>query len=103
MFGLCNFKRYFREPDSNREIKATRFHHSVFKRLRSHITPFSNNLEPLSPRDPGTKTEVFPFHYSAFVRFHFVSSDISFVMFFGTKSVVVVVVAFSNDCSLCFK
>ena len=44
------------------------------------------------------KTEVF--HFSVFVHFHFLYSDISVALYFGAN-LVAVVVAFSNDSGLC--
>ena len=54
-----------------------RFHYSVFKCLRFHITPFSDDLEPfplLRFRQERQVRKRGCFHYSVFVRFHFLCS-----------------------------
>ena len=54
-----------------------RFHYSVFKCLRLHIAPFLGDLEPfplLRFRQEHLVRKRGCFHYSVFVRFHFLCS-----------------------------
>ena len=91
---LAFVRRHFRGPRKWRQQRQTkrrhvqgmlderdplrlRFHYSVFKCLRFHIAPFSDDLEPfplLRFRQERLVRKRGCFHYSVFVRFHFLCS-----------------------------